>query len=161
MSEYESVLGRAREFFDTGTTRAVEFRTKVLRRLARTIEAGGTRRIALAFWSGEEDGNDRLLLEACRAAEEGAALSVGLADLWALPTNGGDSQPRIARQSDGGETVLISLPCKPDPGAPIVAQRWGNAFRDRYILHVRDLLFDHERCRAYWAHATIEAARAL
>jgi len=38
VSDNESALLRAREFFATGTTRSVEFRAKALRRLARTIE---------------------------------------------------------------------------------------------------------------------------
>ena len=38
MSEYESALRQARDFFATGTTRSVGFRAKALRRLARSIE---------------------------------------------------------------------------------------------------------------------------
>jgi CheY-like chemotaxis protein len=81
----------------------------------------------------------------------------GLADLWALPIGGGNAQPGATRKSDGAETVLITLPCAPNPKAPLIALKWGNCFRGRYILHVGGVLFDCERFRASLAAAGLEA----
>ncbi|MHA1527755.1 MAG: response regulator [Alphaproteobacteria bacterium] len=147
-----SVLGDARALGD------------YLRRgLARTAEAGQAERIALALWlddAASGGGEARILLEACRAVREGERPPTGLADIWALPIGGGIAQPIAARQSDGAETVLIPLPCTPDPDAPLMVGKWGGAFRGRYILHARDVLFDRERLRNSLAAVGLEAAFA-
>jgi len=128
------------------------------RGLARTVDAGHTAKIALALWRGEAgpDGGAQILLEACRAVEEGETPLTGLADLWTLPIDGGNAQPVAARQSDGAETVLIPLPCTAIEDAPPIARRWSESFRDRYLLAVRDPLFDRERCAASLAAVGLE-----
>ena len=131
------------------------------RGLARTVEAGRTEKIALALWldhSGPGGGEAGILLEACRAVRHGERPLTGLAGLWTLPIGDHTAPPVAGRQSDGVETVLMPLPCKPDPGAPLMVQKWGGAFRGRYILNVIDLLFDHERCRNSLAAIGLEAA---
>ncbi len=128
------------------------------RGLARTVEAGRTEMIALALWldDSERAGEAGMLLEACRAVREGKRPLTGIADLWTLPFCGGTARPVAGRQSDGVETVLIPLPCRPDPDAPLMVQKWGGAFRGRYLLNVRDLLFDRERSRESLAAAGLE-----
>jgi CheY-like chemotaxis protein len=131
------------------------------RGLARTVEAGRTEMIALAFWldDGERVGGEAgMLLEACRAVPEGERPLTGLADLWTLPIGGGTARPVAGRQSDGAETVLIALPCEPVPDAPLMVQKWGDSFRGRYLLNVRDMLFDRERLRDSFAAAGLEVA---
>jgi CheY-like chemotaxis protein len=136
------------------------------RGLTRTIEAGQTGKIALALWlddtvtgDGEaEAGKAGVLLEVCRALPDGERRMTGLAGLWTLPIGGGNAQPAATRQSDGAETVMIPLPCEPVPGSPLMACKWGCAFDGRFILHVRGLLFDRERCRASLAASGLEAA---
>jgi len=131
--------------------------------LARTLEAGRTERIALALWlddSRPDGGEARVLLEACHMVQKGERPLTGLAGVWTLPFCGGIAQPAVGRQSDGVETVLIALPCRPDPDAPLMGRRWGDAFRGRYLLNVRDMLFDHERSRVSFAAVGLEAAFA-
>jgi len=133
------------------------------RGLARMIEAGRAEKVALAFWLDDTgpDGNERaILLEACRAVRQGERPLTGLASLWTLPIGGGSARPVAGRQSDGVETVLVPLPCEPDPDAPPMMRRWGGAFRGRYLLNVRDMLFDHERSRLSFAATGLEAAFA-
>jgi len=133
------------------------------RGIARTIEAGRTKSVALAFWhddAGPEVSQTGLLLEACRAMEGGDTSPIRMVDLWALPINCANAHPVRARQSDGAETVLIALPCGHDTGAPPVAQTWGSSFDGRYLLHVFDLLYDHQRFRASLAAAGLEATFA-
>jgi CheY-like chemotaxis protein len=128
------------------------------RGLAQTVEAGRTEMIALALWrdDSERGGEAGMLLEACRAVRDGKRPLTGIADLWTLPFCGGTARPVAGRQSDGVETVLIPLPCRPDPDAPLMVQKWGGAFRGRYLLNVRDLLFDRERSRDSLAAAGLE-----
>lgn len=130
------------------------------RGLARTVDAGHTEKIGLALWRGESgpDGGAQILLEACRSVGEGETPLTGLADLWTLPIDGGNAQPVAARQSDGAETVLIPLPCTAIEGAPPIARRWSESFRDRYLLVVRDVLFDRERCAASLAAVGLEVS---
>ena len=133
------------------------------RGLARTVEARRTEMVALGLWldDGERDhGEAGLLLEACRAVRQGERPLAGLADLWTLPLCGGTARPGAGRLSDGVEAVLIPLPCKPVPDAPLMAHRWGGAFHGRYILNVLDLLFDHERTRVSLAAVGLEAGFA-
>jgi len=77
-----------------------------------------------------------------------------------LPIGGGAARPVSGRQSDGAETVLVALPCEPDPEAPLMARKWGGAFRGRYILNVLDLLFDQERLQESSAAVGLEAVFA-
>ena len=138
------------------------------RGLARTVEAGRTDRIALAFWlddsgsdgGGPDGGEAGILIEACREVRGGERPLTGLADLWTLPIGGGTARPVAGRQSDGVETVLVPLPCAPEPDAPPMMRRWGGAFRGRYLLNLRDMLFDHERSRVSFAATGLEAAFA-
>ena len=128
------------------------------RGLARTVEAGRAERIALALWL--DDAAPGIVLEACRAVPQGERPPSGLAGLWALPIGGDAAQPAAFRNSDGIESVLIALPCTPDPEAPPMAEKWGGAFRGRYLLSVRDMLFDHAKSRASFAAAGLEAVFA-
>jgi CheY-like chemotaxis protein len=122
------------------------------RGLARMIEAGRTEKVALALWHGEENGEAPIMLEACRAVEDGETPVTGLADLWTLPIDGANARPFAARQSDGAETVLVALPCAAVEDAPPMAWKWGESFRGRHTLVVRDILFDRERCAASLAN---------
>ena len=139
--------------------------SRFLRRgLARTIEAGHSGEIALALWlddTGADTGRagaDKagVLLEVCRALPEGDRRLAGLAGLWALPIGGGKTQPAVGRQSNGADTVLIPIPLKPDPKAPLIVQKWGGCFCGCYILHMGSVLFDRERFRASLAAAGLE-----
>jgi CheY-like chemotaxis protein len=128
------------------------------RGLARTVDAGRTERIALALWL--DDAAPGIVLEACRALRQGERPLAGLADIWTLPIGGSAAQPVAGRNSDGVETVLIALPCTPDPDTPLMALKWCGAFRGRYLLSVRDMLFDHAKSQASFAAAGAEAAFA-
>jgi len=125
--------------------------------LARTIEAGRTGKVALALWRGDEGTEAPLVLEACRALGEEGPSAARLADLWALPIGETRAEPRPHRRDDRAESVLIGLPLVPEPGAPLLAEKWRDTFRDRYILHVRDVLFDTERLRASLGTLGLEA----
>jgi len=133
------------------------------RGLARTIEADRTEMVALALWlddAGSDGGEAGVLLEACRAMRDGERPLTGLTNLWTLPIGSRTARPVAARQSDGVETVLMPLPCKPDSDAPLMVRKWGGAFRGRYILNVLDLLFDQERTQVSLAAVGLEAAFA-
>jgi CheY-like chemotaxis protein len=128
------------------------------RGLLRTVEAGHTGHIWLALWldgSGSEGGEAELLLEVSRAAAEAEQPLAGLTDLWALPIGSDNMHPAI-RQSDESEAVLMHLPCEAAANAPKISRRWDGRFRNRYVLHVGEVLFDRERFRASLAAAGLE-----
>ena len=56
--------------------------------------------------------------------------------------------------------MLMPLPCKLARDAPLMAQKWGGAFRGRYCLLVRDQLFDRGRYRISVAEVGLEVAFA-
>lgn len=134
----------------------------MLRRgLVRTIEAGRTERIVLAFWREEEDEaaalgegerpgdtGPRTLLEVGRALRAEAPHAMPLADLWALPLGGATAAPRTRRHDAEAESVLMALPCAPERDAPRTGEKWRETFHGRYVLHVRDVLCDVARLRA-------------
>ena len=120
------------------------------RGLVRTIEAGRTDKIALAFWHEEagEGAGPAILLEVGRAAGREGPHAVPLADLWRLPVGPGTADPRPHRHDAEAETALITLPCAPEPDAPRAGEKWRETFSGRYMLHVRDVVCDPARLRA-------------
>lgn len=131
------------------------------RGLARTIEAGPVRQVALALWRGGASGGDTgppVLLEVCRSSGAGEAPPTGLADAWAQPKSGAGTAPVCVRQSERSEAVLTALPCVPVAQAPPVAAKWGESFRGRSLLVVRDVLFDRARCAASLAVLGLDVA---
>lgn len=123
----------------------------LLRRgLARMIEAGRTDKIVLALWheEGEANPGPQILLEAGRATSPAEPPVTRLAELWRLPLGDATAAPRPRRQDASAETVLIPLPCTPEPGAPPLGEKWQDTFRGSFVLHVRDIICDEARFRA-------------
>ena len=147
-----SIAAHADNRLPRGVRCDAEALAQMLRRgLSRTIEAGGTRKIAVALWRGDP-GEAPVMLEACRAVPPGttpgASPVTKLADLWALPIGEERAQPRSLGIADGIERLLMPLPCEvPEAGARI-SEKWGDSFRGHRILVAREVLFDRRRCIA-------------
>lgn len=130
--------------------------TEYLRQgLARTVEAARTAKVAIALWRGEES-EPPVLLETGRTLGEGGAPATRLTNIWALSLGEATAKPRPHRRDEHAETVLIALPLVPEPDAPLLAEKWRDVFRGRYMLHVRDVLFDAGRLAASLASLGLE-----
>ncbi len=119
------------------------------RGLARMIEAGRVDKIVLALWLDEGAGNGapRIVLEAGRTTGAAGAHAVPLANLWRMPVGEGTAEPRQHRRDAAAETVLVPLPCVPEPGTPTVGEKWREALAGRSIIYACDVVCDLDRLR--------------
>ena len=120
------------------------------RGLARTIELGGVGRVVAALWLAgiEADGSVAAELEIARARQPGETLVARLADLWSLPLEGATARPRVLRDDDEIESILIPVRMSCKPGTPPVAEQWGSALAGKRILDAREVLIDPDRLAA-------------
>jgi CheY-like chemotaxis protein len=134
------------------------------RGLQRTIESGGTSRIALGFWLDEHraGGELRAQLEICRAVEPAGAPISRLSDLWALPLEDGMACPEPSPGNANSDSVAIPLRLTSAPGAVPVADQWGGLFRGCSLVDTRKVILDQVRLRASMRAAGMDyrAARA-